>query len=210
MASQIPSITILNKPVPVVNDASIGIHLGQSKFKVARWNVENAEVIKDLDLNQKAESQNFNPQTIISIVNLVKEATEDLLDESVKHCVVTVPTTLSSDQIEHIESLAPEEVNYKAIEEPVAVAIAYNFDSSSGEKQKNILIFDFGSSSLDVSLVSVDKDVYQNKATQSQSFSDEEKNSFNSKLEQFCVDEFKSQTGVDISNDKNACLKLAE
>jgi len=83
--------------VPVVNDASIGIHLGQSKFKVARWNVENAEVIKDLDLNQKAESQNFYSKTIISIVNLVKEATEDLLDESVKHCVVTVPTTLSSD-----------------------------------------------------------------------------------------------------------------
>ena len=96
----------------------------------------------------------------------MRKTAEDYLGEEVTEAVVTVPTYFNDSQRQATKdagSIAGLEV-LRIINEPTAAAIAYGLDKKSGG-ERNILIFDLGGGTFDVSLLSIDEGIFEVKAT---------------------------------------------
>lgn len=93
----------------------------------------------------------------------------------------------------------------RIINEPTAAAIAYGLDKKGGG-EKNVLIFDLGGGTFDVSLLSMDDGIFEVKATAGNTHLGGE--DFDNRLVEYCIDEFKRQTGNNISNNSRAKRRL--
>jgi heat shock 70kDa protein 1/2/6/8 len=94
----------------------------------------------------------------------------------------------------------------RIINEPTAAAIAYGLDKNEGGGKKNILIFDLGGGTFDVSLLTIDEGVFEVKATNGHTHLGGE--DFDHKLVEFCMSEFKKKTKLDISDNARALRRL--
>lgn len=96
----------------------------------------------------------------------MKEVAEAFLGETVSHAVVTVPAYFNDAQRQATKdagTIAGLKVE-RVLNEPTAAAIAYGLDRSSN-KEENILVFDLGGGTFDVTLLNIDKGVFEVKAT---------------------------------------------
>jgi heat shock protein 1/8 len=93
----------------------------------------------------------------------------------------------------------------RIINEPTAAAIAYGLDKGVKE-EKNVLIFDLGGGTFDVSLLAIDDGMFEVKATNGDTHLGGE--DFDNKMVEFCAQEFLKRTGVDIRQDKRAMRRL--
>nr|GEU40119.1 heat shock cognate 70 kDa protein 2-like [Tanacetum cinerariifolium] len=120
-------------------------------------------------VNYKAEEREFSAEEISSMVLIkMKEIAEAYLGKSIKNAVVTVPAYFSDSQRQATKDAgAIAGLNVlRIINEPTAAAIAYGLDkkaSSTGEK--NVLIFDLGGGTFDVSLLTIEDGIFEVKAT---------------------------------------------
>lgn len=94
----------------------------------------------------------------------------------------------------------------RIINEPTAAAIAYGLDQGHSH-ERNILIFDLGGGTFDVSLLSIEEGVFEVKATNGNTHLGGE--DFDIRLVNFCMDDFKRKTGIDIHNNVRAKRRLA-
>ena len=93
----------------------------------------------------------------------------------------------------------------RIINEPTAAAIAYGLDKKTSQ-EKNVLIFDLGGGTFDVSLLTIEDGIFEVKATNGHTHLGGE--DFDNKLLQFCVADFKKKTGLDITDNKRAMRRL--
>lgn len=123
-----------------------------------------------------------------------------------KHAVVTVPAYFNDAQRQATKdagTIAGLKVE-RVINEPTAAAIAYGLDKQ--DKEENILVFDLGGGTFDVTLLSIDNGVFEVRATSGNTHLGGE--DFDQRLMEYCISQFKRQSGKDISKDKRAVSRL--
>merc|ERR1711939_847545 len=93
----------------------------------------------------------------------------------------------------------------RIINEPTAAAIAYGLDKQEA-REKNVLIFDLGGGTFDVSLLTIEEGIFEVKATNGHTHLGGE--DFDNRLVDFCMADFKRKTGIDISGNARASRRL--
>ena len=164
-------------------------------------------VVQIDDVDGKGTMKQFSPEEISGMVlRKMKEIAESFLGQTVTHAVVTVPAYFNDAQRQatkdagKIAGLTIERV----INEPTAAAIAYGLDKR--DKEENILVFDLGGGTFDVTLLSIDNGVFEVLATAGDTHLGGQ--DFDQRLMSYFISQFKRQTGVDIANDKRAVQRL--
>ena len=118
-----------------------------------------------IQVNFKGEEKTFSPEEISAMVLVkMKETAESYLGYSVKDAVITVPAYFNDGQRQATKdagSIAGLNV-LRIINEPTAAAIAYGLDKK-GQGEKNILIFDLGGGTFDVSLLTIDDGILKSR-----------------------------------------------
>jgi heat shock protein 5 len=136
----------------------------------------------------------------------MKEIAENYLGQEVKYAVVTVPAYFNDAQRQATKdagTISGLEV-LRIINEPSAAAIAYGLDKKQGEK--NVVVFDLGGGTFDVSLLTIDNGVFEVIATSGDTHLGGE--DFDQRLTEHFVKVFNKKHSVDIKSDKRALQKL--
>ncbi|KTW30717.1 hsp75-like protein [Pneumocystis carinii B80] len=154
------------------------------------------------------EKKVFSPQEISAMVLAkMKEIAEIKLNKKVEKAVITVPAYFSDSQrLATKDAGAIAGLNVlRIINEPTAAAIAYGLDSKS-EKEKNVLIFDLGGGTFDVSLLTIQGGIFSVRATAGDTHLGGE--DFDNNLLEYFKAEFKRKTKLDLDDDPRALRRL--
>ena len=167
---------------------------------------------KTLSVQYKNETKEFSAEEISSMVLVkMKEIAQAYLgaDKEVKRAVVTVPAYFNDSQRQATKDagvIAGLEV-MRIINEPTAAAIAYGLDKKSGSTgEANVLIFDLGGGTFDVSLLTIEEGIFEVKATAGDTHLGGE--DFDNRLVNFFVQEFKRKHKKDITGNPRALRRL--
>ncbi|CAM6048675.1 unnamed protein product [Sphagnum compactum] len=158
----------------------------------------------------KGEQKQFGAEEISSMVLVkMKEIAEAFLGKTVKNAVITVPAYFNDSQRQATKDAGViSGLNVlRIINEPTAAAIAYGLDKkaqSSGEK--NILIFDLGGGTFDVSLLTIEEGIFEVKSTAGDTHLGGE--DFDNRMVNHFVQEFKRKYKKDISGNARALRRL--
>ncbi|WPK23434.1 hypothetical protein PUMCH_000675 [Australozyma saopauloensis] len=156
----------------------------------------------------KGETKVFTPEEISSmILTKMRETAESFLGGSVTDAVVTVPAYFNDSQRQATKDaglIAGLNVK-RIINEPTAAAIAYGLDKKT-EQEKNVLIFDLGGGTFDVSLLSIEDGIFEVKATAGDTHLGGE--DFDHRLVNHFVNEFKRKHKKDLSTNQRALRRL--
>ena len=121
-----------------------------------------------INVKYKNEDKTFHPEEISAmVIQRLKETTESYLGHPLKKVVITVPAYFNDSQRQATKdagAIAGLEV-LRIINEPTAAAIAYGLDKTDDKKEKNILVFDCGGGTHDVSILTLDGGIFEVKAT---------------------------------------------
>jgi molecular chaperone DnaK len=154
-------------------------------------------------------SGEFTPQEIAArVLQKMKKTAEDFLGHEVKKAVVTVPAYFNDEQRQATKDagrIAGLEVE-RIINEPTAAALAYGFDKK--KTNAKIAVYDLGGGTFDVSILELGDGVFEVKSTNGDTHLGGD--DFDNVVMQWMIDEFKKQTGIDISGDKNTVQRLKE
>ena len=179
----------------------------QSDLKHFPFEVKDKGNKPVIEVEYKNEKKQFHPEEISSmILTKMKETAEAYIGEEVKDAVVTVPAYFNDSQRQATKdagSIAGLNV-LRIINEPTAAAIAYGLDNKSVEK--NVLIFDLGGGTFDVSLLNIDDGIFEVKATAGDTHLGGE--DFDNILLKHFTDEFKRKYRHDLTNNKRASRRL--
>ncbi|KAG8627555.1 hypothetical protein KVT40_005038 [Elsinoe batatas] len=145
------------------------------------------------------ETKTFSPQEISSMVlGKMKEVAEVKLGKKVEKAVITVPAYFNDNQRQATKDAgAIAGLNVlRIINEPTAAAIAYGLGAGKSEKERNVLIYDLGGGTFDVSLLHIQGDTHLGGQD------------FDTNLLDHFKNEFKKKTKKDISGDARALRRL--
>ncbi|KAG9527653.1 heat shock protein 70, partial [Aureobasidium melanogenum] len=155
------------------------------------------------------ETKTFSPQEISSMVLLkMKEVAETKLGKKVAKAVVTVPAYFNDNQRQATKDAgAIAGLNVlRIINEPTAAAIAYGLGSGKSDKERNVLIYDLGGGTFDVSLLHIQGGVFTVKATAGDTHLGGQ--DFDTNLLEHFKKEFTRKTKKDLSGDARALRRL--
>ena len=180
----------------------------QSDKKYLPYEIVNKDGKPYIQTIVKGTKKIYSPEEVSAmILQKMKQVAEQFLGIQVKNAVVTVPAyfndaqrqaTKDAGSIAHLNVL-------RIINEPTAAAIAYGLDKKSA-KEKNVLIFDLGGGTFDVSLLTIEDGFFEVKATNGDTHLGGE--DFDNKIVEYCAAEFLKKSGMDIRNDPRAMRRL--
>jgi L1 cell adhesion molecule like protein len=180
----------------------------QSDMKHFSYNVINKENKPFIEVEFKGETKVFAPEEISSMVlGKMKEIAEAFIGSPVTDAVITVPAYFNDSQRQATKdagTIAGLNV-IRIINEPTAAAIAYGLDKKT-EGEKNVLIFDCGGGTFDVSILSIDEAIFEVKATAGDTHLGGE--DFDTAMVEHFMQEFKRKHKHDISDSARALRRL--
>nr|QCQ29468.1 heat shock protein [Camellia fraterna] len=164
-----------------------------------------------IGVNYKGEEKLFAAEEISSMVLIkIREIAEAYLGSTVKNAVVTVPAYFNDSQRQATKDagvIAGLNV-MRIINEPTAAAIAYGLDKkATSVGEKNVLIFDLGGGTFDVSLLTIEEGIFEVKATAGDTHLGGE--DFDNRMVNHFVQEFKRKNKKDISGNPRALRRLS-
>jgi len=152
-------------------------------------------------------TKQLSPEEISAmILDKMKQIAENYLGEEVKNAVITVPAYFNDAQRAATKDAGIiSGLNVlRILNEPTAAAIAYGLDQKSSEQ--SILVFDLGGGTFDVSVLTIDNEVFEVEATSGDTHLGGE--DFDQRILQYYIKVINRKHGKDISNDKSALQKL--
>ncbi|XP_062560125.1 endoplasmic reticulum chaperone BiP-like [Armigeres subalbatus] len=184
------------------NDPTVQQDIKLFPFKVVEKNSK-----PNVKVTMSQGEKIFTPEEISAMVlGKMKETAEEYLGKKVTHAVVTVPAYFNDAQRQATKdagTIAGLNV-MRIINEPTAAAIAYGLDKKEGEK--NILVFDLGGGTFDVSLLTIDNGVFEVVATNGDTHLGGE--DFDQRIMDHFIKVYMKKQGKDIRQDVRAVQKL--
>jgi molecular chaperone DnaK len=161
------------------------------------------------DYKYVLHGKEFTPQQLSAfLLQKIKRDAEAFLGEPVKKAVITVPAYFNDNQRQATKdaaTIAGLEV-VRLINEPTAAALAYGLDKL--EQELRILIFDLGGGTLDVTIMEMGQGVFEVKATSGDTQLGGR--DMDEVLTRYVVEEFRKQTGIDLTRDQQAMIRVRE
>ncbi|OJJ89448.1 molecular chaperone Hsp70 [Aspergillus glaucus CBS 516.65] len=185
------------------NDAEVQADMKHYPFKIVD---QAGKPVVEVEF--KGENKQFTPEEISSMILVkMRETAEAYLGGTVNNAVVTVPAYFSDSQRQATKDsglIAGLNV-LRIINEPTAAAIAYGLDKK-GEGERNVLIFDLGGGTFDVSLLTIEEGIFEVKATAGDTHLGGE--DFDNRLVNHFVNEFKRKHKKDLTTNARALRRL--
>ncbi len=177
----------------------------QRDMKNVSFTIERAE---NGGVKVKMGDKSFRPEEISAmILQKIKADAEAKLGEKITEAVITVPAYFNDSQRQATKDagqIAGFDVK-RIINEPTAAALAYGFNKKKDEK---IVVYDFGGGTFDVSVLEVGDDVIEVKSTDGDVHMGGE--DIDQKIIRWIADEFKKESGIDVTKDVLALQRLKE
>ena len=180
----------------------------QNDIKHFPYNVISKDDKPVIQAKYKGEIKDFLPEEISSmILTKMKDVAESFLGETVDSAVITVPAYFNDSQRQSTKDAgAIAGLNVlRMINEPTAAAIAYGLDNKT-EGEKNILIYDLGGGTFDVTLLTIEGGVFEVKATAGDTRLGGE--DFDTRLVQHFTQDFKRKHKKNITENKRSVRRL--
>lgn len=198
-------------PINTIFDAKrmIGRTMNELKQDMKHWPfkvVDGKSNQPNVQVTYKGEEKIFSPEEISSMVLIkMKEIAESYLGKEVKNAVITVPAYFNDSQRQSTKDAgAIAGLNIlRIINEPTAAAIAYGLDKKD---EQNILIFDLGGGTFDVSILSIDEGIFEVKATAGDTHLGGE--DFDNRMVDYCLQEIKRKYKKELTDNQRALRRL--
>jgi L1 cell adhesion molecule like protein len=187
------------------SDPAVAADMKHFSFKVVEVDSK-----PKIEVDYMGQPKQFFPEEISSMVLVkMREIAEAYLGKEIKDAVVTVPAYFNDSQRQATKdagTIAGLNV-LRIINEPTAAAIAYGLDKKgSSASEKNVLIFDLGGGTFDVSVLSIDDGIFEVKSTAGDTHLGGE--DFDNRLVNHFVTEFKRKNKKDITSNKRSLRRL--
>jgi len=181
----------------------------QADMKHWPFTVIDAASKPKLQVEYQNETKSFTPEEISAMVlTKMKETAEAYLGCDVKDAVVTVPAYFNDSQRQATKDAGVIcGLNVlRIINEPTAAAIAYGLDKKKGASECNVLIFDLGGGTFDVSILTIEEGIFEVKSTAGDTHLGGE--DFDNRMVDHFVNEFKRKHKKDMKGNKRALRRL--
>jgi molecular chaperone DnaK len=187
----------------------IGRKFDSEEVKWARTLVPYAIVeAENGDASVEVKGRQYSPPEISAFVlREIKEFAEEFLGEEVDQAIITVPAYFDDSQRQATKdagTIAGLEV-LRIINEPTAASLAYGFGKKTNE---TIAVYDLGGGTFDISVLEIGDGIYEVKSTAGDTFLGGE--DFDSRIMEFILEQFKVDTGIDLSDDMMAMQRIKE
>ena len=167
---------------------------------------------KNDDVRVKVQDKEYSPQEISAyVLQKMKQTAEDYLGEEVSEAVITVPAYFNDSQRQATKDagrIAGLEVK-RIVNEPTAASLAYGLGKGENEnKDERIAVYDLGGGTFDVSILELGEGVFEVKSTNGDGHLGGD--NFDEKIIEWLVQNFKSDQGIDLGEDRMARQRLKE
>jgi heat shock protein 5 len=179
----------------------------QADKKLLPYKIVDKDDKPYIEVLLEGKPRQFAPEEVSAMVLVkMKEIAETFLGKSIHDAVVTVPAYFNDAQRQATKDAGTISgmTVHRIINEPTAAAIAYGLDKKGGEK--NILVFDLGGGTFDVTLLTIDNGVFEVLATSGDTHLGGE--DFDQRVMQYFIKMVKKRDNIDIATDKRALQKL--
>ncbi|KAL2888775.1 glucose-regulated protein [Ceratocystis lukuohia] len=186
------------------NDKDLQFDMKHFPFKVV-----NKDSKPYVEVEYKGSTKTFSPEEVSAmILGKMKEVAESYLGQTVTHAVVTVPAYFNDAQRQATKdagTIAGLNI-LRVVNEPTAAAIAYGLDKTNDTTERQIIVYDLGGGTFDVSLLSIESGVFEVRATAGDTHLGGE--DFDQRVINHFAKSFNDKHSVDVTKDPKAMGKL--